>query len=84
MLSPELVEKLGGLEDEDPESPDNEIVQKNEEFKEHELEDMKKAAQHQPQDSIDGYQSSQAAVNDQQSSQNISENLAVMNLNDSE
>ena len=41
------MEKLGGLEDEDPESPDNEIIQKNEEFKEHELEDMKKAASQQ-------------------------------------
>jgi hypothetical protein len=45
LLPPELVEKLGGLEDEDDSnSPDNEKIFKDEEFKESELEDMKKVA----------------------------------------
>lgn len=42
LLSPELVEKLGGLEDEESPSPD--YAPKEEEFKESELEEMKKVA----------------------------------------
>lgn len=66
-LPPELVEKLGGLEDDEDTDNDTAVVQKDEEFKEGELEDMKKAAeQKEPQDVNETYTSStQAAVNDQ-------------------
>ena len=87
LLPPELVEKLGGLEDDDePYSPEEQAIKKDEEYKEGELEDMKKAAEvNNPQDLHQTYKSTEeAAVNDQQSSQKIADDVANMNLNDNE
>lgn len=45
LLPPELVEKLGGLQDEaEPYSPDAEVIKKDEEYKQSELDELNKDA----------------------------------------